>query len=117
VFVKDGKPEKISKDIKEKSKLTQKEWITFTKQIWDIPVPNKSDLAFGIHTAIMPEEIITRCVRMFSFVGDLVLDPFTGSGTTLKVTKDLKRQYVGYEIYEKYRKVIEEKLGLKNEKK
>jgi site-specific DNA-methyltransferase (cytosine-N4-specific) len=117
VFVKDGKPEKISKDIKEKSKLTQKEWITFTKQIWDIPVPNKSDLAFGIHTAIMPEEIITRCVRMFSFVGDLVLDPFAGSGTTLKVTKDLKRQYVGYEIYEKYRKVIEEKLGLKNEKK
>lgn len=47
---------------------------------------------------------------MFSFVGDLVLDPFAGSGTTLKVAKELKRNFVGYEIYEHYKSVIEEKL-------
>lgn len=48
VYVKDGKAKgEISSKIKEQSKLTQKEWIEFTKQIWDIPIPNKSDLAFG----------------------------------------------------------------------
>lgn len=45
-----------------------------------------------------------------SIKGDLVLDPFAGSGTTLKVAKELKRNFVGYEIYEHYKSVIEEKL-------
>lgn len=112
VYVKDGIPENGYPDhIKEKSKLTQKEWVEFTKQIWDIPIPNKNDLAFGTHSAIMPEEIVKRCVRLFSFVGDTVLDPFTGSGTTLKVAKELKRNYIGYELMESYRDIIEKKLN------
>jgi len=86
VYVKDGKPENnISKEIKEKSKLTQKEWVEYTKQIWNIPIPNKNDIAFGKHSAIMPEEIVYRCVRLFTYEQDIVLDPFAGSGTTLKV--------------------------------
>jgi len=48
--------------------------------------------------------------RLFSFVEDLVLDPFAGSGTTLKVAKALGRRYVGYEIYSAYRSIIESKL-------
>jgi len=48
----------------------------------------------------MPEEIPYRLIKMFSFVNDIVLDPFTGSGTTLKVAKQLNRYYVGYEIME-----------------
>lgn len=112
VYVKDGVPENgVPKDIKEKSKLTQKEWVEFTKQIWNIPIPGKGDLAFGEHSALMPEEIVRRCVRLFTFVGDVVLDPFTGSGTTLKVAKELDRNYVGYEISETYKKVIDLKLG------
>lgn len=111
VFVKDGKPKKISKDIKEKSKLTEKEWIEYTKQIWDIAIPNKSDLAFGVHSAIMPEEIARRCIKLYSFYGDIVLDPFVGSGTTLKVAKELGRNYVGYELYESYSDVIDKKLN------
>lgn len=111
IFVKDGKPRNdISQEIKEESKLSQDEWVNFTKQIWDIPVPNKSDSAFGKHSALMPEAIPYRLIKMFSFVGDLVLDPFAGSGTTLKVAKELKRNFVGYEIYEHYKSVIEEKL-------
>ena len=112
IYVKDGKPKKVSNEIKEKSKLTQKEWIEFTKQIWDIPIPNKSDIAFGKHSAIMPEEIPYRLIKMFSFVNDIVLDPFTGSGTTLKVAKQLNRYYVGYEIMESYKEIIEKKLAL-----
>lgn len=112
VYVKDGKPERPSKENREASKLTQKEWVEFTKQIWNIPVPNKKDMAFGEHSAIMPEEIVERSVRLFSCVGDLVLDPFTGSGTTLRVAKELKRDYVGYEISPTYKSIIELKLGI-----
>jgi site-specific DNA-methyltransferase (cytosine-N4-specific) len=113
VYVKDGKPDNnISKEIREKSKLTEKEWTEYTKQIWNIPIPSKDDIAFGKHSAIMPEEIVRRCVKLFTFIGDIVLDPFAGSGTTLKVAKELGRNYVGYEIMETYRDVIEEKLKL-----
>ena len=111
VFVKDGQPENnVPKDIKEKSKLTQKEWVELTKQIWNIPIPGKGDLAFGEHSAIMPEEIVRRCVKLFTFYGETVLDPFAGSGTTLKVAKELGRKYVGYEISKSYERVIKLKL-------
>jgi len=111
VYVKDGILENnLPNDIKEKSKLTQKEWVEFTKQIWNIPIPNKNDMAFGEHSAIMPEEIVRRCVKLFTYVGDVVLDPFAGSGTTLKVAKELKRNYVGYEISKSYERIINLKL-------
>lgn len=111
VYVKDGESKKVSKEIKEKSKLTQEEWVFLTKQIWDIPAPNKGDLAFGKHSAIMPEELVRRCVKLYSFHGDIVLDPFTGSGTTLKVAKELGRQYIGYELYKNYADLIEKKIA------
>jgi len=118
VYVKDGKPDKnISKEDKEKSKLTQKEWVEYTKQIWNIPIPNKSDKAFGVHSAIMPEEIVRRCVKLFSFSKEIVLDPFAGSGTTLKVAKELDRNFIGYEISDSYKDIINIKLGLKNTQK
>ena len=114
VFVKDGIPENnLPAKIKERSKLSQKEWVEFTKQIWNIPIPGKGDLAFGEHSAIMPEEIIRRCVRLFTFVEDTVLDPFAGSGTTLKVAKELERNFVGYEISKSYEDIIKLKLGPK----
>ena len=112
VFVKDGKPAKIDKDRKERSSLSKEEWIEYTKQIWDIPIPNKGDVAYGEHAALMPEEIARRCIRLFSSVDDIVLDPFTGSGTTLKVAKELQRRYIGYEIYDHYRDLIDQKLGV-----
>lgn len=112
IYVKDGKPtNNIPEELKEQSKLSQKEWVQFTKQIWDIPIPNKSDLAFGEHAAIMPEAIPYRLIKLYSFIGDIVLDPFAGSGTTLKVAKELGRNFIGYEIYPHYKSVIEEKLG------
>ena len=112
VYVKDGLPENnLPKEIREKSKLTEKEWVEFTKQIWNIPIPNKNDLAFGEHSAIMPEEIARRCIKLYTYMGDVVLDPFAGSGTTLKVAKELKRNYIGYEISRNYERVINLKLG------
>lgn len=118
VYVKDGKPLKdVTASDKKDSILTQDEWVEYTKQIWDIPIPGRGDIAFGKHPAIMPEEIVYRCIKLFSFKNDLVLDPFAGSGTTLKVAKELGRNYIGYELYKNYKKVIEEKVGIIDVKK
>jgi len=115
VYVKDGEPIfNVSKDSREKSKLTEQEWVEFTQQVWNIPVPNKNDIAYGKHSAIMPEEIARRCIRLFTFEGDIVLDPFAGSGTTLKVAKELNRKYTGYELYESYKNIINTKIDNSN---
>lgn len=110
VYVKEGKGIQPSKEIKELSKLTQEEWVNFTKQIWNLPIPGKGDLAFGTHSALMPESMAERCIRLYSFYDDLVLDPFAGSGTTLRVAKQLGRRYVGYEIMNSYKDIINLKL-------
>ena len=109
IYVKDGKPDtsNITQENKEKSKLTQKEWVEYTKHIWDIPI----ELQGKQHPAIMTTEIARRCIKLFSFVGDVVLDPFAGSGTTLKVARDLGRDYVGYEVETYYKRIIEDKLA------
>lgn len=113
VYVKDGKPNKERPAfIKDRSILSQKEWVEYTKQIWNIAIVNRGDLAYGKHSAIMPEEIVKRLIRLYSFENDIVLDPFAGSGTTLKVAKELNRNYIGYELYSEYIKLINEKLGL-----
>lgn len=81
----------------------------------DIYIWNRTNstkrLMFGKHPAIMPEAIPFRLIKMFSFIGDLVLDPFAGSGTTLKIAKNLDRNFVGYELYENYKDIIEAKLN------
>ena len=61
---------------------------------------------------MFPEELPRRLIKMFTFVGDTVLDPFLGSGTTLKVALELKRNAIGYEINEGYLEIIKNKLGL-----
>lgn len=112
VYVKDGKPiNGLPADVKERSRLSQQEWVEYTKQVWNIPIPGRGDSAFGKHPALMPEDIPHRCIRMFTFEGDTVLDPFAGSGTTLKVAKALGRNYVGYEVMKAYRPLIEQKLS------
>jgi len=111
VFVKDGKPAKVSKKTKELSRLSKRQWLSYTKDIWDIPIPNKKDLAIGYHSAIMPEEIVRRCIRLYSFVNDIILDPFAGSGTTLKVAIEENRNFVGYEIMKEYKTIIDKKIN------
>lgn len=111
VYVKDGQSEKASPENKAKSKLTKEEWVEYTKQIWNLPSPNRGDIAFGVHSAIMPEEIPRRLIKLYSFYDDVILDPFAGSGTTLKVAKELGRRWIGYEIMGNYEGVIEKKLA------
>jgi DNA modification methylase len=81
--------------------------------VWKIVnvLPLKNRLETGI--AAFPEEIPYRLIKLFSYVGETVLDPFMGSGTTNKVAAMLKRNSVGYEIDLELLEVVKEKMGLK----
>jgi DNA modification methylase len=63
------------------------------------------------HPSIYPDELVYRLIKMFSYEGDTVLDPFLGSGTTVKVARELNRDGIGYEKELQYKPVIMEKLG------
>jgi DNA modification methylase len=65
----------------------------------------------GWHGCQMPEQLLGRIIRACSNEGELVLDPFGGSGTTLAVAKKLKRRFVGFELSEKYAEAIADRLA------
>ncbi len=79
--------------------------------VWDITnvLPVKGRIEEGV--AAFPDEIPKRLIKMFTFTGETVLDPFLGSGTTAKVAKALGRNSFGYEIDVELRKAIEGKLN------
>ncbi len=108
IFKKEGK-RKVEKDIKEKSKLSKEEWKELFSGHWNIGGARQIN-----HEAVFPEEIPRRLIKMFSFYGDTVLDPFAGSGTTLKVALELGRKAVGYEINPEFLEVIKAKVGALN---
>jgi site-specific DNA-methyltransferase (adenine-specific) len=62
------------------------------------------------HPAIFPEPLVHDHIKSWSNEGDLILDPFMGSGTTAKVAKELNRNYIGFEISEKYVDLAEKRL-------
>jgi len=108
IFKKPGKSEKILKEIKDKSRLTKEEWKEYFYGHWYFGGARQIE-----HEAMFPEEIPKRLIKMYTFVDDTVLDPFLGSGTTVKTALNLNRNAIGYEINEKFLGVIKEKLGLK----
>jgi len=113
VFSKKGKREKkVSKIIKEKSKVTHKEWADWAiNSFWEMNPAKASKVG---HPAPFPEELPKRLIRLYSFFGDVVLDPFVGSGTTIKVAKDLGRNGIGYDINPEYVKLAKKNLSRKN---
>ncbi|GAA9368000.1 hypothetical protein TH0631_00060 [Helicobacter pylori] len=62
------------------------------------------------HDAMFPEELVKRCLKLFSYQNDIVLDPFNGAGTTTKVAKQLGRRFIGIDISEKYCEVARARL-------
>ncbi len=105
IFKKLGDPPKVSKEAKELSKLTKEEWNTYFAGHW-----NFGGVKQDKHLAMFPEELPRRLIRMFSFVGDTILDPFLGSGTTSLAAKNIGRNSVGYEINPKFVPIIKQKL-------
>lgn len=87
----------ILKDVKELSKITNEEWKEWTMTVWNIA--NVSD---SIHPAVFPVEIPLRLLRMFSYWGETVLDPFSGTGTTGVAAIENGRNYIGFETNPEY---------------
>lgn len=109
VFSKEGKRKPVSKEIKEKSKLTTEEWQKWAiNSIWEMqPAKAKAE---G-HPAPFPKELPTRLIKLYSFWGDTVLDPFVGTGTTLLAAQELGRKSIGFELNPEYIKLIKKKLN------
>lgn len=107
LFKKHGDSPKVAPTAKEHSKLTTKEWNQYFSGHWDFPGEKQ-----GKHLAMFPKELPRRLIKMFSFVGETVLDPFLGSGTTSLAAKNLDRDSIGYEINAEFLPVIREKLAM-----
>jgi len=105
LFKKLGTPVKPNRELKEQSKMTKEEWKTYFDGHWNFGGAKQDG-----HIAMFPEELPKRLIKMFSFVGDTVLDPFLGSGTTSLAARNLKRNSVGYEMNPEFIPFIEKKL-------
>ena len=107
IFKKLGNSPKPTKDKKEQSAMTKEEWKEYFSSHW-----NFNGVKQMGHIAMFPEELPKRLIKMFSFVGETVFDPFAGSGTTLLAAKNLNRNSIGYEINKDFAPIISEKLGV-----
>ena len=76
------------------------------RSVWDITKKPYKDA----HFAVFPPDLIEPCIKAGSERGDIILDPFIGSGTTAMVSKQLGRDYIGCELHEEYGKLIQDRL-------
>ena len=105
LFKKPGETSKVDPQIKAESALSKEEWKTNFAGHWNFGGARQLG-----HEATFPEELPRRLIRMFSFAGETVFDPFLGSGTTAKVALELARNAVAYELNADYLPLIREKL-------
>ena len=107
LFKKQGNAPKPTKEQKENSAMTNEEWNTYFNGHWYFPGARQDK-----HLAVFPEELPHRLIKMFSFPGETVLDPFMGSGTTALAARNLNRNSIGYEINPDFISIIKEKIGI-----
>jgi len=89
------------------SDITREEFIEWTNGIWTFSGESRKRIG---HPAPFPLELPKRCIKLFSFVGDVVLDPFLGSGTTLIACALLGRRGIGVEIDRNYCELAKNRL-------
>jgi len=101
-----------------KNDITKQEFMDWTNGVWTFPGQSKKGA--GGHPAPFPVELPKRCIKLFSFVGDVILDPFMGSGSTMIASVIHNRKGIGIEIDDEYcsiaKKRIFEEAKLSNKK-
>ena len=102
--------ESYSKDKKQEKRDTieHDEFIQWTKSIWTFPAVNAKKIG---HPAPFPVELPHRLIKLYSYEGDVVLDPFVGSGTTCLAAIQNNRKYIGYDIKKEYVELAEKRIS------
>lgn len=106
IFKKLGNAPKPTEKQKKNSVISKSEWNEYFSSHW-----NFNGVKQLGHIAMFPEELPKRLIKMFSFIGETVLDPFLGSGTTSLAAMNLERNSIGYEINRNFASIIQEKLN------
>ncbi len=105
IFKKQGKAPVPSIEQKKISAMTKEEWNVFFASHWNFGGAKQDG-----HIAVFPEELPHRLIKMFSFAGETVFDPFMGSGTTALAARNLQRNSIGYEINPEFKCYYEQKV-------
>lgn len=94
--------------------LTAKEWIKNQLGVWQFTYEKRDVRDKAVHPATFPVSLAKRVISLFSHEGELVLDPFVGSGTVLLAAQDLNRNAVGFDLQEKYVELSKSRLASNN---
>lgn len=92
---------------KRKSTISREEFLEFTKSVWTFPAVSAKEIG---HPAPFPVELPYRCIQLYTYEGEVVLDPFMGSGQTAIAAIKAGRYYVGYDVEEEYVKLAEKRI-------
>jgi modification methylase len=91
--------------------ITKDEFLEWTKSVWTFPAVSARKVG---HPAPFPFELPQRLIQLYTFKGDIVLDPFAGSGTTCLAAAESARKYVGYDINQEYIELARQRLDTLN---
>ena len=105
IFKKQGKSPTPTPEQKAASEMSREEWNKYFASHWTFGGAKQDG-----HLAMFPEELPHRLIKMFSFVGETVFDPFMGSGTTALAARNLQRNSIGYEINPEFKCYYEKKV-------
>lgn len=95
VFSKD----RLDRPTRGKSTITKEEFLEYTSSVWRFNPESATRVG---HPAPFPVELPRRLIKLYTYEGDIVLDPFMGSGTTAVAAKELGRHFIGYDIKQEY---------------
>lgn len=94
--------------------ITAKEWLKCQIGVWQFSYEGRDIRDKKVHPATFPISLARKVIELFTHEGELVLDPFVGSGTTLVAANDTNRNAVGFDLKEEYIRVCGERLGPQN---
>jgi len=92
--------------------ISRDSFLEWTKSVWEFPAESAKRVK---HPAPFPVELPARCIQLYTYSNDVVLDPFMGSGTTAVAAQEAGRSWVGYEVSQEYIDVARARLGLRPE--
>jgi len=100
--------DKWKKNDRKQSDITRDEFIEWTNGLWTFPGQSKKGA--GGHPAPFPVELPRRCIKLFSFIGDTILDPFMGSGSTMIAAISHDRKAIGIDVDEEYCNIAKNRI-------